>query len=1190
MKQIKKSDITTGKEARKAGKTLLKTVCWIAGIWAVLLVAVQFLLSPAFLTRTVERIADDYIDGTLKFGKVSASVFRHFPNVSVTLDSVSITYPSERFAAFDSTGVHSRLMRRGKGPDADTLASFDRFTASVNVMSLLGGEVRIPYAQMSRPRVFAKSYNDSTANWNIFRTDSGSAGGEDLDSAEEALCGKTERDSVKKTQEGKGAGFSLPSVSLGRISLEDNPTLVYCNKKDSIFIALRLKQMYIQRQRKEYAVRLEARTGVSMPAIGRIMVPVEASATVSFPEDSAPAINIGRFEGSVADIPVTASGSAKYYPDSLALDVRASIDGCRIEDVLSHLKRSAFKDALDFRTDAVLNAEATVKGRYTFDGKVIPAVDFRLDVPDAMLVNPKIGMNARAGSDITASGGNGEPVNVEVKDLYFNGEAILMSLRGKALDLTGKDPLFDIDGRIVTSLDTIATYLPEDLGLEMEGGIEAQAKGRIRMSQIDPYKFCSANLTGFLRSDRLKVAMRADSINVDLDSVDVTLATVGNKYDRDVKTGTRMLAVVAKVGNAFVNYRNSFRLEGRDLALKAQNDAAVLRTGDTSLFHPFGGRLEIGVITLTDSDSCSVSLSKSDNVFKISPDQAKPGNPKILLRSSTESIGLAAERNRLAMRRLNFDITATRHETADRSKRAKAWIDSLARVYPDVPRDSLPSFLRSMRTAGGVPEWLSDSDFQKRDPDFKLDETIAKYYKEWDFRGNLEMGRTMITTPHFPLKTSVSTFSGKVNNNEIAINKFRLKSGSSDLSVNGSLTGLRRAVLRNGTVSLNLDVNSDILNVNELLRAYSLGEEYRKTAGQGQHHLEDPEVLDSIADTSAISSSPLLIVPANIRADIGVTASNVRYSNMVMNKMEAELVMKERCLQLKRIEASSNVGNLFVEGFYATRSRNSLKTGFNVSLTDITAEKIIEMIPAVDTLMPMLKSFKGLLNCEMAATSKIDTTMSLVIPSLNGVIRISGKNLALVESESLFKIAKLLKFKNIHNIQIKDMSVEGIISDSRLEVFPFVMSVDRYSLAMSGIQNLDQSFSYHVSVLKSPLIIRFGVDLWGKDFDNLKFKVGKAKYKNRKVPVFTSVVEQTRLSLSDAIRDIFTKGVENAIRENERQEAVNSLKKEINYTNAATTKIEELSAEEQSQLENEVEGSEEQEGDGTAQQTNIDNQ
>ncbi|MGN0188757.1 MAG: hypothetical protein ACI395_04505, partial [Candidatus Cryptobacteroides sp.] len=642
-----------------------------------------------------------------------------------------------------------------------------------------------------------------------------------------------------------------------------------------------------------------------------------------------------------------------------------------------------------------------------------------------------------------------------------------------------------------------------------------------------------------------------------------------------------------------VNYRNSFRLEGNDLALKAQNDAAVLKTRDTSVFHPFGGRLEIGEITLTDSDSCSVSLIKSDNVFKISPDKAKPGNPKILLTSSTGFIGLSGEGNSLTMRGLNFDITATRHEAVDRSKRAKAWIDSLARVYPDVPRDSLPSFVRSLRAAGGVPEWLSDSDFQKSDPDFKLNEALAKYYKEWDFYGNLEMGRTIIETPHFPLRTSVSTFSGKVNNNEIAINKFRLRSGSSDLSVHGSLTGLRRAVLRNGTVSLNLDVDSDILNVNELLRSYSLGEEYRKNAGQGPLHFEEPEVLDSIKDTSAVSSSPLLIVPANIRADIAITASNVRYSKMVMDKMEAELVMKERCLQLKRIEASSNVGNLFVEGFYATRSKKNLKTGFNVSLTDITAEKIIEMIPAVDTLMPMLKSFKGLLNCEMAATSRIDTTMNLVIPSLNGVIRISGKNLALVESESLFKVAKILKFRNIHNIQIKDMSVEGIISDSRLEVFPFVMSVDRYSLAMSGIQNLDQSFNYHISVLKSPLIIRFGVDLWGQDFDNLKFKIGKAKYKNRRVPVFTSVVEQTRLNLSSAIRDIFTKGVENAIRENERLEAVNSLKKEINYTNAATTGIEELSAEEQSQLDNEVQQDEAVEedaqgqDDGQAQQDNL---
>ena len=104
------SETDTGKKGRR--KRLLKAVCWIAGIWAVLLVALQILLSPAFLTRTVERIADDYIDGTLEFGRVSASVFRHFPNVSVTLDSMSITYPSERFAALDTTGGRNWMLRR----------------------------------------------------------------------------------------------------------------------------------------------------------------------------------------------------------------------------------------------------------------------------------------------------------------------------------------------------------------------------------------------------------------------------------------------------------------------------------------------------------------------------------------------------------------------------------------------------------------------------------------------------------------------------------------------------------------------------------------------------------------------------------------------------------------------------------------------------------------------------------------------------------------------------------------------------------------------------------------------------------------------------------------------------------------------------------------------------------------------
>ena len=119
---------------------------------------------------------------------------------------------------------------------------------------------------------------------------------------------------------------------------------------------------------------------------------------------------------------------------------------------------------------------------------------------------------------------------------------------------------------------------------------------------------------------------------------------------------------------------------------------------------------------------------------------------------------------------------------------------------------------------------------------------------------------------------------------------------------------------------------------------------------------------------------------------------------------------------------------------------------------------------------------------------------------------------------------------------------------------------------MSGIQNLDSSFKYHISVIESPLIFKFGVDLWG-DFDNMKFRIGKAKYKNVNVPVFTYAVDQAKLNLAESIRNIFQKGVDEAVKENERQSAINNYKEKIDYVEAVDEQLDSLDTAEQEALE-----------------------
>ena len=463
---------------------------------------------------------------------------------------------------------------------------------------------------------------------------------------------------------------------------------------------------------------------------------------------------------------------------------------------------------------------------------------------------------------------------------------------------------------------------------------------------------------------------------------------------------------------------------------------------------------------------------------------------------------------------------------------------------------------------------MKEEDFAKQDIDIRLDESMARYFREWDLQGKVSVGNGFVMTPYLPLRNRLNGFEGHFTNNEIGLDSLSLALGDSELEAKGKLTGLRRALLRKGLIKADLDVSTRKINADQLLNAYRKGSQFNPGNLKVSEDVGDEEFLEIVTSdtTSFTGETSLLVVPANVNADITLDASGVTYQDLAIDRMTAELIMKERCVQITNTSASTNMGGISLDAFYSTRSKKDLKTGFSINFKDITAEKVINLMPAVDSLMPMLKSFKGLLNCEVSATAVLDTMMNIVMPSIDGVMRISGENLTISDSELYTSLAKKLMFKNKEEGRISSMTVEGLIRNSTLEVFPFVMKMDRYTLAMSGVQNLDQSFRYHASLIKSPFLIKLGVDLYGDNFDDMSFKIGKAKYKSEDVPVFSTVIDRTKVNLLQSIRGIFDKGVDNAMKESRDTAAMQEFMKKIGYIRAVDQKLEGLSEEEEKQI------------------------
>ena len=1103
----------------------------VLGLWVAVILVLQIALNGAVLTSLANRFVPRFVDADVSFGRISASMFRSFPYLNVTVDSLAVTYPHDRFAALDSLGAPSFLRKLGRGAKADTLLSVRQLSASVNYLTLLHGRIRVRRAHIDGPRIFAHQYDSTAANWDIFHKDT------------------TETD-----------GSGLPPVTLLSASLTGRPLVVFTAPSDTIFASMRMRRLIFRgkavvdnipasrfgleldtlfvtgrlpadtlalgldrirmNQREDYVdFDAAAKAFLALSSVGRMAVPIQLEGKFGYPrKDGYQTFFLQDFKARVATLDLHAEGEAVLHPDSTYIKGNAGIDRCKIDELIAFLGPN-FPELKRIKTDAAVTLTARCDGWYIPAGNRLPAMEARLEIPRSVLAYEGVAGKGTIDMDLTALTDGKGRLDANLKDLCLGVQGLDLQARGKVRDVLGRDPLIDLNADIHANMGDLTHYLPDSLDISASGRLDGNLYGKIRLSQLNLYHFSESNLRGKLESGGITVDAPRYGINAFLDHAVLSLGPVPESKDSTV-------GLTASIDSLRAVFRDSTFIRGTGLVLAASNRKKAL-----------DGRLTVRSLGMMDADSCFVGAFGMQNSFRY----AEEGNgrlrvPEMSFSSNSRAIFMRQGVNRFGVRDAKISASARRRAVRDAIRR-KHLLDSLERVYPGVPRDSLfARMFRDRLSRVKMPDYLSDKDFQDKDIDLRLGESLAKYFREWALSGKLEIGSGRIMTPYFPLRNELSDIGGTFTNDGITLRNATLQSGGSDVSANGSITGLQRALTgrrTKGHLNLDLRMTSQRLDANELLTAYFAGTQFiAPTKTSPLENLSDEEYqrqLDAENEASPEPiGSPLIVIPANLTAKVSLQANEIEYSDLNINWMASDILMKERCIQLTNTLATSNMGDIYFEGFYSTRTKKDLKAGFDLTLSDITADKVITLFPAVDSILPMLKSFKGMLDCEMAATADIDTSMNIIMPSVDGIIKLSGTNLELEESGELREIAKTLMFKNRSGSTIEDMSVQGIIRDDLLEVFPFVLSMDRYSLAMSGIQHFDQRFQYHISVLKSPLPFRFGINIFG-NFDSWKWKLGKALYKSADVPVFTAEVDTLKYNLINSIHNIFTRGVDIAL-------------------------------------------------------------
>ena len=346
------------------------------------------------------------------------------------------------------------------------------------------------------------------------------------------------------------------------------------------------------------------------------------------------------------------------------------------------------------------------------------------------------------------------------------------------------------------------------------------------------------------------------------------------------------------------------------------------------------------------------------------------------------------------------------------------------------------------------------------------------------------------------------------NPQKCVLKKANLKFGQSDIHLTGTITGIEPYLQNKGLLKGNMELVANYLNLNELIALVD-------GFGAPDTLLEQAEQL---ADNK--EATPF-IVPFGVDVNMNTTVKKALYEETEFRNIAGRVYVKDGVLVLEEMGHTNDAARMQLTAMYRTPRMNHLFLGFDFHLLDIKIDKLIAMIPEVDTILPMLKSFSGNAEFHFAAETYLKSNYDIKYSTLRGAAAINGHDLVVLDNETYKTIAKKLMFNKKTQNKIDSLSTEITIFRNEVDVYPFLLSIDKYQAVISGRHNLDLTYDYNISLFKP---IRIGLDIIGLE-DKLKFKVGKAKYATMFQPEKQKVVENKILELKSLINNTLRENV-----------------------------------------------------------------
>ncbi len=1025
-------------------KTLKITLISLGSLLGIILltviIACWFVVTPARLTSIVKKQAPNFITCDFDLEQADLTVFKSFPKVGLEIDKLVLVNPME-------------------GSPSDTLAYINECVVSVDIKKFLK-ENQIIINECSLNGGYLNLYTDiqNKTNLDIFPA--------------------SEPDTVNEESSEFVYGIELIALKINDVAVN------YTDLTQGMFAEL--DGLNMSAKGKMQGENIAGNVNVSLRDITYQQTTDSLSMAVK--------LNDLKLEG-----------DADMKGDDIKADIEASSSVLSYENAGQIAELNSF----DFKFKGDVNDYDRIKGNVELtaddlsfvmdDEQLVNKADLRMILPlDATLssMDVELGASQLALNNIFINMiGKVSMPNDDIKlDLNLNTNTLIVEELVELIPASMREELLDgIDVKGELNLTAKVEGVYNENTMPVVNAELEYNKGMISMPEMLPYPI--TNLNTSIKADldlNNKSDIYLNYLNANMSNSSIALSgTVKDVMDK-------MYCNINLKANADLDELQSFvpeNIEANGIVKLNVNANVNKRQLDNMDFTKakVNGKLEWNDMNVVYCDTINVNADKL-NVDFILPNAASEELANSLLSIEIKGNNLDAEISEMIVASLDdYNIKAQVSNILDEKvpmsvyadydfSRIEASMDDM-NFFINNPKGSVAMFMKeNNEDASYIAVYNGDSlsfsmgeemSFATEKLDFNVsadyDSDQEDVLLQWNPHAGIQLNKAVFAMSDISTPIYIPSIDFQYDTTGIEIKNSSIVLADSDFELQGKFTDVDEFLRKEALLKGNLDFTSHYTDVNQIMDIFS---------GMGDTTVvveEEMAANDVVATDTIVKEDNPFMVPLGVDITLNTKIDNAVAGKMRLTNIGGGLTVKDGVMVLQEMGFTSEAATMELTAMYKSSRKNHLFLGIDFHLLDIDIAEMIDLIPELDTIVPMLSAFAGKAEFHIAAETYLKSNYELKMSTLRGATAIHGKDLVILDNETYKKIGRLLGFKNKEHNKIDNFNTEITVFKNEVDVYPTLITVDKYQAVVGGRHNLDMTFDYKLGLSNPWYLRRLGV-------------------------------------------------------------------------------------------------------------------